>query len=674
MLSLGPTLADLPGDAQHAILSAIGLEAKLTASDGEVNDYFGNSVAVSGDTIVVGDRYATVGVNRTWGAAWEGAAYVFIRSGPNWTDMTEVAKLTASDGGAGMGLGSSVSISGDTIVVGADNAPIGHNLYQGAAYVFTKPASGWHNMTETAKLTASDGSAADFFGCSVSTSGNTVVVGAKDNCAGGVNCRGAAYVFTEPGAGWQNMTQTAKLLASDGQAYDDFGVSVSISGNTVVVGATELGSVDPDDSHLPGAAYVFTKPGTGWTNMTQTAKLTPSDGVGGDEFGTSVSISGNTVVVGSLYTIVNGCCSGAAYVFTEAGSGWRNMTQSAKLAPSDGRTYDSFGNSVSISANTIVVGSPGPDWGTMHQGAAYVFDRPGSGWASMTETAKLTAPDGVKNDQFGVAVAIDGNTMVAGATAAKINVNNNQGAAYVMGVPTGATGVTPIGVQAPAITAISPSQGPAAGRTTVTIQGTFLANATAVHFGKTAGKIVSDSASQIVVLSPAGAGTVDVTVTTSAGTSAVLAADRFTYVAAPTVSRISPSSGPTRGGTKVTITGKNLGNATAVMFGTVAVTSFLKDTATQIVVLAPAGKAGTVDVRVVTAGGASATLSADRFRYIGAAHAVAAAAALPPVSALPILPMAVAPGGSLLARTANDTAILAILADAYPGWKVGRGG
>ena len=145
-----------------------------------------------------------------------------------------VGQLTASDGATGDDFGVSVSISGNTVVVGAlrsaDNS-------QGAAYVFTEPASGWANMTQAAKLTASDGAANDYFGDSVSISGNTVVVGACNATVGANGGQGAAYVFTEPGSGWTNMTQTAKLTASDGAADDDFGDSVSISGNTVVVGA-----------------------------------------------------------------------------------------------------------------------------------------------------------------------------------------------------------------------------------------------------------------------------------------------------------------------------------------------------------------------------------------------------------------------------------------------------
>jgi hypothetical protein len=154
-------LADLPAAAQHSIVAAIGEEAKLTSSNGEMDDYFGNAVAISGNTIVVGDSYATVDGNRATGQAWEGAAYVFTKPGSGWTNMTEVAELTASDGSSLVNFGDAVAINGNTIVVGAQAAGVGGNAYQGAAYVYTQPAGGWTSMTQTAKLTASDGAAGD---------------------------------------------------------------------------------------------------------------------------------------------------------------------------------------------------------------------------------------------------------------------------------------------------------------------------------------------------------------------------------------------------------------------------------------------------------------------------------------------------------------------------------
>ena len=174
-------------------------------------------------------------------------------------------------------------------------------------------------------------------------------------------------------------------------------------------------------------------------------------------------------------------------------------------------------------------------------------------------------------------------------------------------------------VAAPTVTAVSPGSGPTGGGTTVTITGTNLSNATAVSFGGTTGSIVSNTATSMTATSPAGsAGAVDVTVTTAGGTSATSSNDRFTYVAAPTVTSISPSSGSTAGGTSVVVTGTNFSAATAVKFGTTTAGSFTIDSGTQITVSSPAASAGTVDITVVSPGGTSATGSADQFTYIAA--------------------------------------------------------
>lgn len=144
---------------------------------------------------------------------------------PAWVQL---AQLTASDGQPLDGFGGSVSISGDTIVAGSFSA--------GAAYVFVKPQNGWTDMTQVAKLTASDGDSQDQFGLSVSISGNTIVVGAPCATVNGNSCQGAAYVFVRPLSGWTNMTETAKLTASDGQAADQLGVG-AINGNTIALRA-----------------------------------------------------------------------------------------------------------------------------------------------------------------------------------------------------------------------------------------------------------------------------------------------------------------------------------------------------------------------------------------------------------------------------------------------------
>jgi hypothetical protein len=220
--------------------------------------------------------------------------------------MTETAKLTASDAAADNWFGQTVGLSGDTILIGAHANEVG-GVKTGSAYVFTKPADGWVSMTETAKLTASDGAAQDHFGWAVAISGNTAVIGMPWDD----DTFGSAYVFEKPAGGWVDMTETAKLTASDGASNDALGVRVAISADTIVLGA------DGDDDHgtMSGSAYVFQKPPDGWVDMTETAKLTAGDGAEWDRFGSAVAVSGDTALIGARDDDDYGYGSGAAYVF-----------------------------------------------------------------------------------------------------------------------------------------------------------------------------------------------------------------------------------------------------------------------------------------------------------------------------------------------------------------------
>jgi hypothetical protein len=378
-------------------------QAKLIASDGTGGDGLGVSVAVSGDTVVVGAPRDDVGAN-----ADQGSAYVFQKPAAGWSSATETAKLTASDGAAGDRLGVSVAVSGGTVAVGASQDTEGANPAPGAAYVFQKPAAGWASATETAKLTASDGAAADQLGRSVAVSGDTVVTGAPHE-VGPNFTPGAAYVFQKPAAGWASATETAKLTASDGAIGDGLGDSVAVSGDTVVAGAV---GVNP----APGAAYVFQKPAAGWASATETAKLTASDGAIGDVLGDSVAVSGDTVAAGAPGDDVGANQSqGSAYVFVKPATGWASATETAKLTASDGAAFDGLGGSVAVSGDTVVAGAPGDDVGANpNQGSAYVFQPTSKGWAIPTE-AKLTASDGAAFDGLGASVAVSGDTVVAGA-------------------------------------------------------------------------------------------------------------------------------------------------------------------------------------------------------------------------------------------------------------------
>ena len=382
--------------------------AKLTASDGAADDHFGGSVSVDGHTAVVGAH----GDN---GA--HGAAYVYMRQSGAWS---QVAKLTASDGEAGDFFGFSVAVDGDTVVVGAigddDNGD-----GSGSAYVFTEPPNGWTTTSTAAKLTASDGADDDGFGWSVAVDGDTVVVGAYHN-----DDQGAAYLFTKPTSGWTTTSTAAKLTAHDGAASDAFGVSVAVDGDTVVVGAVW----DNTNGSASGSAYVFSEPPNGWTTTSTAAKLTPSEGEDDDQFGYSVAVDGDTVVVGAYGDDENGESSGSAYVFTKPANGWTTTSTADKLTASDGTAYDQFGSSVAVEGDTVVVGAGWDGANGPQSGSAYLFTKPSGGWSDATETTDLTASDGAAGDFFGYSVAVDGDTVVVGAVYDGDN-GDESGSAYV---------------------------------------------------------------------------------------------------------------------------------------------------------------------------------------------------------------------------------------------------
>ncbi|MCD4829444.1 MAG: T9SS type A sorting domain-containing protein [Candidatus Cloacimonetes bacterium] len=324
-------------------------QAKLTADDGAAWDHFGCSVSISGDYAIVGAHWDDDDGEKS------GSAYIFHRSGTVWTQQ---AKLTADDGAEDDKFGSSVSISGDYVVVGAywddDNGD-----ESGSAYIFHRSGTVW---TQQAKLTADDGAEGDYFGLSVSISGDDAIVGAQYDDANGLSS-GSAYIFHRSGAVW---TQQEKLTADDVTEYACFGLSVSISGDDAIVGATY------DDANGPssGSAYIFHRNGYEWI---QQVKLTADDGAAHDYFGKSVSISGDYAIVGAHCDEDNGENSGSAYIFHRNGTVW---SQQAKLTPDDGAEGDRFGRSLSISGDHVIVGAYGDDDNGYWTGSAYMFENP----------------------------------------------------------------------------------------------------------------------------------------------------------------------------------------------------------------------------------------------------------------------------------------------------------
>ena len=341
-------------------------ETKLTASDGGPASWFGRSLAISGDTAVIGGLSNDLE-----------SVYVFARGVDG--EWTEEAKLTASDPGPFTSFGLSVAVSGDTVVVGDDqDDDLGHS--SGSVYVFTRIGGIW---AEEAKLTASDGTVEMFFGYSVGVSGDTAIVGAYGDEPFGDNS-GSAYIFTRSGGEW---TEQAKLTNSNGAPNDFFGWWVGLSGDTGVVCAYGLNS-----------AHVFSASGSVWT---EEAELTASDA--GSEFCRSAALSGDTLVVGDTFNQD----VGAAYVFFRSGSTW---TQEAKLTASDGTELQEFGWSVGVSGDTLVAGAP-DSWAD-ESGSAYLFQRTGSGWS---EQGKLIVSDGEVYDWLGSSVGVSGDTLMLGS-------------------------------------------------------------------------------------------------------------------------------------------------------------------------------------------------------------------------------------------------------------------
>lgn len=426
-------------------------QAELTASDGVDGDEFGYSVAASGNTVVVGAPEHEVGTT-----VQQGAVYVFQMGAAGWADATQTAELTDSAGPAGGQLGYSVAISGNTIAAGE---PAGTELphdsnpthSQGTVDVFTTTGAWTSTSSPNARLTESAETdvLGGELGWSVAISSKTVVAGAPFDGIHG-DPEGRAFVFVEPGGGWSgNHTQSEELTESVPSGEDHFGTSVAVSGSTVAVGAIFF----VGGGHQ-GAAFVFTEPGGGWAGThNQTAELGASDPnvSGGDGLGGSIGISGNTVVAGAYNHEVgkeNG--QGAAYVFVMPGGGWpASMTQTAELTTAEPIEGNDLGFAVAISGNTIVAGAPSHQvGGNSDQGVAYVFTEPATGWpAIMSQTGELTASSGTSSDNLGYSVAISGNTIVTGAYR-HVASAANRGAACVFvdgGTSTGCGGTLTAG-------------------------------------------------------------------------------------------------------------------------------------------------------------------------------------------------------------------------------------
>lgn len=388
LLSIALVFAMMSTTAAHAQMCDPQEIAKLLASDGAIHDYLGYSVAISGETVVLGAPCSISRKETGW-------AYVFRYDGVQWI---EEAKLIPSDGEAIDFFGWSVAISGDVIIVGApENKTVRPG--SGAVYVFRYNGEDW---VEEAKLIIMDDEWGAHFGRSVSIDGNVIVGGATGIDYNGNMEAGAAYVFRYDGAVWIRDDSILRAPPGEREEFSYFGESVSIDGNSIVVGKPSTVVY----GWIPGRAYVFNYDVN--ENWVLESTLVPSDSAIDDLFGTSVSIDHNYVVVGAPRHVHRGEEFGSAYLFRYNGSEW---VETHELLAEDQDLNDQFGISVSIDGNNILIGANYDDNNyNPHTGSAYLFDT-----VTGQQINKILASDWSSYDEFGYAVTINKDTAVIGS-------------------------------------------------------------------------------------------------------------------------------------------------------------------------------------------------------------------------------------------------------------------
>ena len=407
-------------------------QQKLLPTDTNAGDMFGASVAMSRDYAIIGAPGKNLRAPIDPAAKDEdagekaGAAYVFVRSGAGWTQQ---AKLLPTDLDPADFFGISVSIDGDTAIVGAHR----HNWPKadgGAMYVFVRNGTSW---TQQAKIIPDDTQRFDYFGYSVSLSGNSAIVGCIRNGHLGKDS-GAAYIFVRNGTAW---TQEAKLVGNNTGREDRFGVSVGISGNLAIVGCPNNGPT--------GAAYIFERefslPAVGlnppvvgderiqevgktkWVQQTGRfqRRIIPNRRVDGFAFGTSVAINDKVAIIGATHA------DGTGKVYTFTPNTKKLWEQQTKFAGNDSTASDNFGTAVAMSGNRLIAGAPNHSAGGSGSGAAYIFELAEATWQ---QQSKLSDSETASEDQFGYAVAIGDNFAIVGSRQDD-DGGPNAGAAYL---------------------------------------------------------------------------------------------------------------------------------------------------------------------------------------------------------------------------------------------------
>lgn len=380
------------------------IEQEITGTDSVSGDYFGKAVAVSGDTAVVG------AFGDDDDGSYSGSAYIFHKDGTNWVPS---GKITASDGASYDYFGFSVAVDANIIVVGA-RCDSDAGSCSGSAYVFENVDGEW---VETAKLTADDGTASDYFGYAVACTGTQVLVGAYGDDDHGSGS-GSAYVFEKINGVWN---QSAKISPDDGLTNAYFGRAVSISSNSALIGAYG----DSVNGAYSGSAYLYEKIDGIWT-LAQ--KFTADDGLAYDYFGYGVDISGGTAIVGAFGDDDLGTNAGKAFLFEKIEGTWQ---AAGILTAPDGAAYNYFGRSVALDGNRALIGADGDDDQGSYSGSAYVFEKIDGIWQM---DQKLVAFDGGPSDYFGESVDMSAGQALVGARNHYV-ASVRTGAAYFFSLP-----------------------------------------------------------------------------------------------------------------------------------------------------------------------------------------------------------------------------------------------
>ncbi len=394
-LALG-ALVGLSAPATTIAQCSPSLTNKVIPSDGELSDLFGTEVSVSGEFAFVGAFGEDEAADRA------GAVYVYQWDGSNWT---EIQKLLASDADFHDQFGFSVDVDGDVAIICAHaNTDFGDN--SGSAYIFRWDGSSWN---EEQKLLASDGKEDELFGYDVAIDGDVAVVGTPGDPPF-TEITGYVYVFRWDGSSW---VEEQKIAAAGGSADESFGSSVDIDNNVLIAAAR----FDGDNGVDAGSAYVYRYDGSSWLFE---QKFVPAAVAEGDQFGYEVAVDANTAVVSTPFDDDFGPASGSAYVFEYNGLTW---DAPQKIIPADGAAKDQFGSSVSISGDTIAIGSAQDDSRKINAGSVYVYRYDDTTWVQEVE---LLAADASSTDQLGWSVSVDGDNVVGGA-----NGHGVAGAAYI---------------------------------------------------------------------------------------------------------------------------------------------------------------------------------------------------------------------------------------------------